>query len=465
MPALITRMRELAGRAGRSVWTSPTLALMLLASAALSRVEPGYNHMVGAYALVGLVALNLNSWTGRATESDLALPVSFLAAAAWIWWYGNADVVPYLAIVFFACAAAACAIQLARRRPGTFREEGRVAENYLDTAARGVLALTATAMGLVWMPQPRYLAAPFTLLIAFRLATPLRRILYPLALATVGLEPTSGRARRVAATRGGYTPARAALLAASLVIAALLAPRLVFTRARVDLTIPKPYSLPRDLLQQRRAELEAYVARPAGSRDAAALTELGFVLHDLGLSDRSQLPRAEAALRRALSLDPGRAEAVAWYGSTLAAQALHEKRPVPRMRLVADGLAALDRAVAMSPEDPMVRLARASVCLGLPRFIGRLPTAHEDVDRLLELARTHPRETDAILPYVYPLAGDTYALLGRPEQARTYWRAALAELPERSPDYRRVAASLATLEPRRAAGPVPPHAGVAEARP
>src|SRR5207245_2493066 len=256
VPALITRMRELAGRAGRSVWTSPTLALMLLASAALSRVEPGYNHMVGAYALVGLVALNLNSWTGRATESDLALPVSFLAAAAWIWWYGHADVVPYL------------------------------------------------------------------------------------ALATVGLEPTSGRARRVAATRGGYTPARAALLAASLVIAALLAPRLVFTRARVDLTIPKPYSLPRDLLQQRRAELEAYVARPAGSRDAAALTELGFVLHDLGLSDRSQLPRAEAALRRALSLDPGRAEAVAWYGSTLAAQALHEKRPVPRMRLAADGLAA-----------------------------------------------------------------------------------------------------------------------------
>ena len=56
--------------------------------------------------------------------------------------------------------------------------------------------------------------------------------------------------------------------------AALIGPRLVFTSARFDLTIPKPYALPRDLLLERRAELLAYVAQAPGSEDAAALTDI-----------------------------------------------------------------------------------------------------------------------------------------------------------------------------------------------
>lgn len=461
----LKRLRELAQGAARGVWNSPTLALMLLAGVALARFEPAYNHMVGAYALVGLVALNLKLWQGRAAAPDLALPLSFLAGAAWIGWYGNADVVPYLGILFFGAAALACALQLVLRRPLPFRDETRVAENYLDTGMRGLLALTGMLMGLAWIPEPRYLAVPFTLLLAFRLATPLRRVLYPLALRAAGLEPTSGRVPGDPAPRSGYTPPRAAALLISLLLAAWIGPRLVFTAARYDLTIPKPYALPRELLLERRAELDAAIAQPPGSLDAAALTELGLVLHELGLTDRAELPRAEQVLKRAMALDPTNAQAVAWYGSTLAAGALHEERPVPRTRLVAEGLAQLDRAVGLAPDDPIVRLARASVCLGMPTFIGRLPTARLDLEHLLELARTHPRETDPILPFVYQRAGDMYARLGRTEQARTYWQAALLELPERSVDYRTIRAHLLALDPPEGERHVAEGARGAEARP
>jgi tetratricopeptide (TPR) repeat protein len=465
VPDLIARGRRLVGRVGGALWHSPTLPLMLLAGFVLAHVEPSYNHLVGAYALVGLLALNLKLWQGRASTSDLALPAAFLFGAGWMAWHGSADIVPYLAILYFALAAAACAVQLVLRRPATFREAGRVAENYLDTGLKGLLALTGVALGLAWIPAPRYLAVPFAMLLGFRLATPLRRLLYPLALRAVGLLPTSGAAAAPAAPRSGYSPARVAALAASVAAAAVVAPRLVFTDARYDLTIPKPYAMPQDLLQARRAELESYIAQPPGSTDPAALTELGLVLHELGLTDGSELARARVVLERAMALDPSNAQAVAWYGSTIAAEALHEERPLPRTRLVADGLAQLDRAVGMAPDDPIVRLARASVSLGMPDFIGRLPTAREDIARLIELARTHPRETDPILPFVYQRAGDTYARLGETALARTYWQAALAELPEESSDYRTIAGRLAALGGPR----TPPHlvdgASAAEVRP
>jgi len=138
---------------------------------------------------------------------------------------------------------------------------------------------------------------------------------------------------------------------------------------------------------------------------------------------------------------------------------------LPRTRLVAAGLEQLDRAVRMAPDDPVVRLARASVCLGLPDFMGRLPTAQEDIAHLLELARTRPRETDPILPFVYQRAGDTYARLGEIELARRYWQAALAELPETSADYRVIAGRMAGLPPSAAEPHLVDGANAAEARP
>lgn len=449
MQAVTTFVRELPRRAGRVLMANLTWVLLLLVGLVLAPLQPAYNHTLGAYALVCLLVFNHKLWQGRVKFGDLLLPGAFSAASLWICWFGNADIVPHLGTVIFGLMAVIYLAALALRRPLKFRNEERVAENYLDTGLRALLALACTWMSWTWMPHPRYLTMPILSLLAFRLAAPLRRLLYPLLLKLVGLMPTSGRVAPSAIPQPGFTRPRIAVMVASLLLVALFAPRLVFTAARYDLTIPPPYHLPLELLHERRAALQAYVAQPPGSQDAAALTELGLVLHSLGLLDRAELERAEVVLRRAMFLDPNNAQAVAWYGSTLVAGAIYETRPMRRTRYVEDGLVQLDRAVRMAPDDPIVRLARADVCLGVPRFIRRISVARQDVEYLLELTRTHPRETDPILPLIYQRAGDAYALLGEPEKARVYWQAALEDLPAPSDDYKMIAAQLAALGPRR----------------
>ena len=448
------RLRTAADRLGRFLWKHSTIVLMVMVGVALSRIDASYNQIVGAYGLVGLLALNLKVWRGSASALDARLPVSLLVTGLWMWWQGNADVIPYLGILLFGVMAAVCLLHLALRRPLIFRDEARAAENYLDTVLRALLAVVSVAMGIAWIPEPRYLAVPFILFIAFRLALPLRRRLYPRALAVMGLEPTSGRVRGPAVYPRGRLGTRVAFAAASLLLAAFVAPRLVFTSVRYEVSHPTPFALPVELLNERRAELERYVAGPPGSVDAAALTELGAVLHDLGVHDRAELARARSVLQRALFLEPGNAQAIAWYGASLTAEALYDHPPLKRMGFIADGLAELDRAVRVAPDDPIARLVRLNVCLGLPPFARRQGSVREDATHLLELARTHPGEIDPILPLVYQRTGDAFARLGEPEQARKQWQAALAEVPEGSPVFEEISAQIAALGPAAgAAGP------------
>jgi tetratricopeptide (TPR) repeat protein len=427
---------------------------MVMAGVALSRIDASYNQIVGAYGLVALLGLNLKVWRGAASALDARLPVSLLVTGLWMWWQGNADVIPYLGIVLFAVSAAVCLLHLALRRPLTFRDQGRAAENYLDTALRALLTLVCVAMGVAWIPHPRSLAVPCALIMGFRLALPVRRWVYPRVLQAMGFDPTSGRVRGPAVYPRFRLGTRVAFAAASLLLSAFVAPRLVFTSVRYEVSHPEPFALPVELLDERRAELEPYVASPPGSVDAAALSELGAILHDIGVRERGQLARARSVLQRALVLEPDNAQAIAWYGASLAAEALYEHPPLKRMGFIADGLAELDRAVRVAPDDPMARLVRLNVCLGLPPFARRQGSMREDATRLLELARTHPREVDPILPFVYQRAGDAFARLGEPERARQLWQAALAEMPDGSPIFEEISSQIAAL------GASGPHAAV-----
>src|SRR5439155_20120301 len=152
---------------------------------------------------------------------------------------------------------------------------------------------------------------------------------------------------------------------------------------------------------------------------------------------------------RALFLEPGNAQAIAWYGASLTAESLYDHPPLKRMGFIADGLAQLDRAVRLAPDDPIARLVRLNVCLGLPPFARRQGSVREDAIHLLELARMNPGEVDPILPLVYQRTGDAFAKLGEPERARQQWQAALAEVPEGSPVFEEIAAQIVALGPGR----------------
>ena len=101
MENLKRRLRDAAHRVKRGLWKQLTLVLMVLVGTVLSRVDPSYNHIIGAYGLVGLLALNVKVWRGEASTFDARLPATLLAAGLWMWWHGNADIVPYLGTLLF----------------------------------------------------------------------------------------------------------------------------------------------------------------------------------------------------------------------------------------------------------------------------------------------------------------------------------------------------------------------------
>lgn len=432
-----------AGAIGRFVVRNVTYLTLVGLGVVLSQYSLGYNHVIGAFLLATLLISNIKLWRGKAGAADVVSVLTFLPVILWMLVRGNADLMPYMAVNLFGLSAVLSAVRLWRRDPLVFREEDRVAENYFDTAARGLLALACIGMSFWWMPRPQYVTRPFLALLLFRLAAPLRRWAYPHLLRLAGFAPTDGQVRSKAEeARAGYTPWRAGLTTASAALTLVVGTQLVFTARHVDVSVPAPYILPEDLLNERKAALARYCAEPPGSLDPTALTELGLVLHNLGLLYEADLQEAKTVLERAMFLDPANAQARAWYGSTLVAGALYETRTVPRIALISTGLRELDRAVALAPEDPVVRLARLDVYLGVPSFIGTRRRAGREAEALLRLAQENPAAADPILPFIEFRAGDTFSLLGDEERARQHWRRAQELLPEGSEDHRRLAAQL-----------------------
>jgi hypothetical protein len=419
-------------------WRHLSILVFVSLGFLLSPLPTGYNHVFAAYLTAGLVLVNLKLWHGEVAVLGLVVAFTNLALCVGMLLTGQADLVPYLGVLLFSSMAMVAALLLVLRRPLTFRERERVAENYLDTALRGTVALVAVVLSLAWIPRPIYVVGPVFLLLGFRLASPLRRLVYPLLLRLAGKQPTDGAAALSPPVLRGLDRPRAVVLVVSVWVVLLVCGPLLTTTRRYDVTIPEPYVFPVEMVEARRAQMESYVATEAGAVDVEALTELGLVYHNLGLEDETYLLRADEVLDRALFLDPDNAQTLAWRGSNRVALAIFRLGPAERLRLVAEGLEELDRAVAMTPDDPVVRLARVDVCLGLPRFFNRLDVAAEDADRLVELLATRPAEAGPLAPLIHQRAGDAYALRQRWEEAQCQWQAAREWFPEASEDYRKI---------------------------
>ncbi|WP_027085916.1 tetratricopeptide repeat protein [Cohnella panacarvi] len=107
--------------------------------------------------------------------------------------------------------------------------------------------------------------------------------------------------------------------------------------------------------------------------------------HGKGIQgDRQAAADAYAQLSELRKADPNDALTEAYYGSSLALTARDETRILDKADKANQGLASLDRAVAMAPGNAVIRLIRANVCLRLPEdFFGRTQTAINDFSELL----------------------------------------------------------------------------------
>jgi tetratricopeptide (TPR) repeat protein len=177
--------------------------------------------------------------------------------------------------------------------------------------------------------------------------------------------------------------------------------------------------------------------------------------------DAAALERAMKATGATLAENPNHAEALVWQGGGtyfLAGQAFQKGDAQKGMELAQKGIAEMDRAVELAPNDIAVRIPRGSVLLTATRFqqgphvaplvaraVSDFEKAYEIQQGMLDKLGTHPKGE-----LLLALA-DGYNRTGNKEKAKAFYERAASELP--GTPYARSAQEwleTGTLAPRKA---------------
>ena len=154
--------------------------------------------------------------------------------------------------------------------------------------------------------------------------------------------------------------------------------------------------------------------------------------------DAAALERAMKATEATLAENPNHAEALVWHGAGtyfLAGQAFQKGDPQKGMELAKKGIAEMDRAVAIAPNDIAVRVPRGSVLITATRFqqgphvaplvaraVSDFEKAYEIQGAMLDKLGTHPKGE-----LLLALA-DGYNRTGNKEKAKLFYERAANEM-------------------------------------
>ena len=180
--------------------------------------------------------------------------------------------------------------------------------------------------------------------------------------------------------------------------------------------------------QDKVRELERRVQ--SNPKDESALMELGRLYHDRGASgDDTAVEKGLQCFDTALAIDSMNAVALAYRGSLWTMRARDSWWPPSKLNHLRRGGAELDRAVEIAPDNIMVRLLRGINGLGLPAFVGRLPTSLEDFIVLLRHP-AFPEQTRELKAAVYYYAGVAHKRADEYERARELFKRAISIMPD-----------------------------------
>jgi tetratricopeptide (TPR) repeat protein len=189
--------------------------------------------------------------------------------------------------------------------------------------------------------------------------------------------------------------------------------------------------------QELRAALQE---RP---NDVALLKELGVIYQRRAAAndDARAVVEADRYLARAAALAPSDPEVLAWWGSVEAMKGRDGWFPLLKLVHVWRGMARLDRAVSLAPDNVIARVIRGRTAVRIPRFFRRTGTALEDFAFLLSLPES---ETAPLLPQIHLYFGAALQRAGETERARAAWRRLIESWPT-SPEAREAGLRIAAM--------------------
>ena len=146
------------------------------------------------------------------------------------------------------------------------------------------------------------------------------------------------------------------------------------------------------------------------------------------ITEGQPIRKGMTALKRALEIDPNHPEAMSLHGGVQALfglmlqQAPQMAQLMPRLaeqapQMLTQGLAEMNRAVELGPDDTRVRLQRAFSGAVLPAALRNPAAEAADLDHLIGVA-----EWSRAADYLRIMRGDLHFEQGKPELARTLYR-------------------------------------------
>jgi len=129
---------------------------------------------------------------------------------------------------------------------------------------------------------------------------------------------------------------------------------------------------------------------PAGAQPSASSREVEK-LYARGLAgDKAAVEECITALEAVLQDQPQNQFARVYLGSALTLRSRDMSFGPNKLKVLKQGVATMDAAVAAAPGDPKVRLARALTTQALPFFLGRASSTRQDFADLAAAAQREP---------------------------------------------------------------------------
>lgn len=164
-----------------------------------------------------------------------------------------------------------------------------------------------------------------------------------------------------------------------------------------------------------------------------ALIKLGIAYHNLGdLGDKDAPDEAVKYLKEAHERYPKDSLALAVLGSSTTMLGRYSKKKISEGRVLSSkGGDLLDKAVALAPDDVLVRMVRAGNSKGQPKFFGRRHFYKGDTTHVKDIMEKSPQGEfpNDFKALIYYQLGDAYKLEKDETQAVAYFKKAIKADP------------------------------------